>query len=133
MQSLIDNNGDHNRLMHMSLSSPVHTQGVYKYCFHNSDQHVHRTNTQFLPTNATITRDYKDDTIDWNDDDYVGGHDDCLEEDRCDDNDIPYYNHADGDTEHTITVVLEDDQCDDPIYNNPITGDSGIRSLDDSE
>ncbi|EOY03550.1 Uncharacterized protein TCM_018663 [Theobroma cacao] len=57
----------------------------------------------------------KDDTTNLNDDNYVGGQDDYLEEDRGDNNDIPDCNHVYGGTEHATTIVLEDVQCDDPI------------------
>ncbi|EOY01324.1 Uncharacterized protein TCM_011257 [Theobroma cacao] len=40
----------------------------------------------------------EDDTINYNDDNYVGGHDDCLEEDKGDDNDISDCNHTDDGT-----------------------------------
>ncbi|EOY16500.1 Uncharacterized protein TCM_035290 [Theobroma cacao] len=75
----------------------------------------------------------EDDTSDWNDDDYIGGHDDCLREDRGLDNHISNCNYADGSTEHATTVVLEDVECNDLIYNNPIAGDNGIRSPDDND
>ncbi|WRX22911.1 Transposase [Theobroma cacao] len=90
----------------------------------------------------------EDDTADWNhglrydcEDDYVGRHEDCSEDDRVEQTDIPDCNHADGGRSHTTTVVLEevelDDHCRtveledvegaDPIYEND------IRSPDDSD
>ncbi|EOY09263.1 Uncharacterized protein TCM_024682 [Theobroma cacao] len=96
----------------------------------------------------------EDDIIDWNnemdndcEDDYVGIHDDCLKDDKGEDNDIPDCNHADVSIEHATTIVLEDVQCDDHnttiilkdvecdslVYGNPIVGDNGICSLNDNE
>ncbi|EOY19385.1 Uncharacterized protein TCM_044483 [Theobroma cacao] len=66
--------------------------------------------------NAFDQMDYdcaKDDTTDWNDDNYVGRHYDCLNEDKGDDNSIPNCNHVDGSTKHATIVVLEDVQYDD--------------------
>ncbi|EOY21842.1 Uncharacterized protein TCM_013984 [Theobroma cacao] len=95
----------------------------------------------------------KDDTVDRNhelrydcEDDYVGGHEDRLEDDRVEQTDIPDCNHADGGRGHTTTIVLEevelDDHCrtveledveGDPIYENAIALENDIRSLDDSD
>ncbi|EOY32111.1 Uncharacterized protein TCM_039611 [Theobroma cacao] len=71
----------------------------------------------------------KTDIAHWNDemeddcaDNYIVRHDDCLEEDKCENKNIPECNHAN-----------EDVECNDPIYNNPIIGDNGIHSPDDSD
>ncbi|EOY26233.1 Uncharacterized protein TCM_027693 [Theobroma cacao] len=94
----------------------------------------------------------EDNMADWNDklqddceDDYIGRQDDCSEDDKGQHNDIQDCNHANGSTGHATTVVLKEVQCDDhattveledvegadPIYDNPITLENNIRSLDD--
>ncbi|EOY32164.1 Uncharacterized protein TCM_039739 [Theobroma cacao] len=68
----------------------------------------------------------EDDTTYWNDDNYVGRHDDCLEEDRGLDNDIPNCNYSDGSTKHAITVFLEDVQYDDLFTTTPSAMTTGF-------
>ncbi|XP_021278573.1 uncharacterized protein LOC110412367 [Herrania umbratica] len=91
---------------------------------------------------------------DWNDelhddceDDYTGKHDDCIEDDKGEYNDILDCNHTDGSIGHATTVVSKEVQCDnhaitievedvegvDPIYDNLIALENGIRSLDDND
>ncbi|XP_017973468.1 PREDICTED: uncharacterized protein LOC108661405 [Theobroma cacao] len=95
----------------------------------------------------------KDDTADQNrelrydyENDYVGGHEDCSEDDRVEQTDIPYCNHVDSGRGHTTTIVFEevelDDHCrtikledveGDLIYENTIALENDIRSPDDSD
>ncbi|XP_017973327.1 PREDICTED: uncharacterized protein LOC108661392 [Theobroma cacao] len=80
-------------------------------------------------------------------DDCVGRHEDCSEDDKVEQTDIPDCNHADGGRGHTTTVVLEevelDDHCRtveledvegvDPIYENAIALENNLSSPDDSD
>ncbi|WRX23009.1 Transposase [Theobroma cacao] len=96
----------------------------------------------------------KDDTADRNnelrydcEDDYFGGHEDCSEDDRVEQTDIPDCNHADDGRGHTTTIMLNEVEMDDhcktvelkdveganPIYENVITLENRIRSPDDSD
>ncbi|EOY17247.1 Uncharacterized protein TCM_036396 [Theobroma cacao] len=93
----------------------------------------------------------KDDIAYWNDemdddceDDNVGRHDDYSEQNMGEDNDILNCNHANSSTKHAITVVLknvlcnnhtttvvlEDVEYDDPVYDNLITGDNVLEDVE---
>ncbi|EOY26616.1 Uncharacterized protein TCM_028491 [Theobroma cacao] len=57
-------------------------------------------------------------------------HDNSLDDDWFYDSDIPICNNVKGETEHVGGVDVRDVQCDDPIYNNPMASENGIRLLE---
>ncbi|EOY00413.1 Uncharacterized protein TCM_010279 [Theobroma cacao] len=59
-----------------------------------------------------------------------GKHDESLNDNWGNDNDVPSCNHVESGTKHVGGVDLGDFQCDDPIYNNPIASDNMIHSLE---
>ncbi|WRX12615.1 Transposase [Theobroma cacao] len=64
------------------------------------------------------------------DDELEQSQDDSSDDDCLYDSDIPIYNNVEGEMEPVGGVDVGDVQCDDPIYNNLIVGENGIRSLD---
>ncbi|EOX94210.1 Uncharacterized protein TCM_003706 [Theobroma cacao] len=63
----------------------------------------------------------EDGIVDWNGDDYVGKHDNYLKEDSGDNNDIPDFNHVDGDMiSFKIVAIKEFRSTDDCLYRGKV-------------
>ncbi|XP_017982399.1 PREDICTED: uncharacterized protein LOC108663297 [Theobroma cacao] len=87
-------------------------------------------NTAFDEGNEDLFADSEDRFDHTSDDGIEQSQDDSSDDDCLYDSDIPICNNVKGETEPVEGVDVGDVQCDDPIYNNPIAGENGIRSLD---
>ncbi|WRX34363.1 Transposase [Theobroma cacao] len=87
-------------------------------------------NTAFDKGNEDLFATGEDRFDHTSDDGLEQSQDDSSDDDCLYDSDIPICNNVEGETEPVRGVDVGNVQCDDPIYNNPIAGENGIRSLD---
>ncbi|WRX24579.1 Transposase [Theobroma cacao] len=87
-------------------------------------------NTAFDEGNEDLFATGEDRFNHTSDDGLEQSQDDSSDDDCLYDSDIPICNNVEGETEPVGGVDVGDVQCDDPIYNNPITGENGILSFD---
>ncbi|WRX26834.1 Transposase [Theobroma cacao] len=94
------------------------------------DSAMLKDNTAFDEGNDDLFTAGEDRFDDTSDDGLEQSQDDSSNNDYLYDSDNPICNNVEGEMEPVGGVDVGDVQCDDPIYNYPIAGENGIRSLD---